>query len=153
MSRQFFKAIIQERAVETTRRQLEVYRIELQMQLLGAGAKYAPPIPCQWDSGAELSVLSEDVARDLDFPLSDDTEETGIRGVMGDTQEAWLIPRFVRFPGLDGVRFQIYFLIPKGSVGMLPLLGMRDTYRNFEVISRDGEVFFFLKRNHAGQTI
>lgn len=64
---------------------------------------------------------------------------------------AWVVPRFVRFPGLDGFHFRIHFMALKGVTGRLPLLGMRDTYRNFDVISNRNEVYFFLKRDHTGQ--
>lgn len=153
MSGTFVRAVIRRRTAETARGPLDVHRVLLNVRPLGPGGVYAPPTPFQWDTGSELSVMSEAVARRLGLPLDDGAEETGIRGVTGDIEDAWLVPRFVLFPGLDGFRFRIHFLIHKGSTDPLPLLGMRDTYRNFEVVSKANAVFFFLKRDHTGEAI
>lgn len=143
--------VIAHRTAGTARRRLPVYRVVLPIQLIGPGGRFEDPVACQWDTGAELSVMSEAVARDHGIPLDDEAEETTLTGVTGAASAAWLVPRFVRFPGLDGFRFRLHFLVHKGSADPLPLPGMRDTYRNFEVVTQEDEVYFFLKGNHTGQ--
>jgi len=113
---------------------------------------FAPPVPCQWDTGSQLSVISERVARDLGIDLDHDPD-TQLRGVTGVPVDAWLISRWVRFPGLCGWQFKLQFLIQRGSNDPLPLLGMLDTHDNFEIHSREAEYFFFLADRHRGEAI
>lgn len=153
MAGRFFRATIRERAVSTARRRLEVHQVELRMEVLGPDGRYAAPALCLWDTGAELSVMGEDTARDLGLPLDEETDESGLRGVTGAVGGTWVVPRFVRFPGLDGFRFRIHFMVLKGVTGRVPLLGMRDTYRNFDVVSNRDAVYFCLKANHAGEQV
>lgn len=147
MSRRFVKGEVE----VVRRRRLHVHRIILPVQVIGPGGRFGDPIPFQWDTGSELSVMSEAVARRIGIPLDDQTEETTLVGVTGAEAPAWLVPRFVRFPGLDGFRFRLHVVILKGSADRLPLLGMRDTYRNLEVVTQEDEVYFFLKPDHAGE--
>ena len=131
---------------------LEVPRVVLPIRLSIGGGRYSLPMDCQWDTGSELSVMSERVARDLEIDLAG-AEETRFLALAGPPREAWLVPRWVRFPRLCGVRFKFLFLVEKGSRDPLPLLGMLDTYRNFEVHSHEDEYFFFLADRHHGEVI
>ena len=152
MCRRFFQAVVRHRTGLTAAGPLEVPRVILPIRLSVGDGRYSPPIDCQWDTGSELSVMSETFARDLGIALTD-AEETRFL-TLGDARaEAWIVPRWVRFPGLCGYRFKFLFLVQKGSRDPLPLLGMLDTHQNFEVHSREAEYFFFLANRHQGEAI
>jgi hypothetical protein len=130
-----------------------VPQVRLKMRFAVGGGRFSPPIPCQWDTGAERSVISEQLARDLGFDLDCDPD-IQMGGVTGVRVPAWLAPRYVRFPQLCGWQFKITFLVQQGADDPLPLLGMLDTYQNFDVVSNDSEYFFWLAaRRHTGEAI
>lgn len=154
MSRRFIVGEVETyQTAETARRRLDVHRVVLPVEFLGPGGRFADPTACQWDTGSELSVMSEALARRLGVTIDDRTDTTTLVGVTGAESPAWVVPRFVRFPGLDGLRFRFHFLVLPRVVDRLPLLGMRDTYRNFEVYSHEDEVYFFPKPDHTGQPV
>ena len=152
MCRRFFQATVQHRTSFTATGPLSVPRVVLPIRLSVGEGRFSPPIECQWDSGSELSVMSEALARDLGIDLTG-SEETRLLTLGDSGRDAWLVPRWVRFPGLCGYQFKFLFLVQKGSRDPLPLLGMLDTHQNFEVHSRQAEYFFFLADRHRGETI
>jgi hypothetical protein len=153
MCRRFFKAeVVWPNWIDTRQGLIAAPRIELQIRLSAGESRFAPPVPCQWDSGSQLSVLSERLARELGIEL-DHEPDAQLRGVTGVQVRAWLISRWVQFPGLCGWQFKLRFLVPQGSNDPLPLLGMLDTFENFEVHSHAAEYFFFLADRHLGETL
>jgi hypothetical protein len=128
---------------------IRVPQVRLQFRLRDGFRPFSEPIRCQWDSGAELSVLSEELARDLGADLRR-KPDTKIFGVTGEG-EAWIVPLSVYFEGLRGYQFEVRFLVQKGSDSRLPLLGMFDTAKNFDIVSTEAEEYhFFLARRHVG---
>jgi hypothetical protein len=152
MCRRFFQAVVRHRTGLTAAGPIEVPRVILPIRLRVGGGRYSLPIDCQWDTGSELSVVSEVVARDLGIDLTE-AEESRFLTLGHSPLDAWLVPRWVRFPGLCGYQFKFLFLVQKGSRDPLPLLGMLDTHQNFEVHSREAEYFFFLADRHRGEAI
>lgn len=132
------------------RAKYRVYRIEFPI-LLSVGDGHFTRFRCQWDTGAEFSMLSEKIARDLGIDLAPepDSEVGGLTG----TAAAWFVRRWVRFPGIDGLQFKLSFLVQQHSALSLPLFGMRDTYENFEVLSHGPAYYFFLADRHTGELL
>ena len=152
MARRFFKAEITWSWIDTRQGLIAAPRVELQIRLSTGESRFAPPVACQWDTGSQLSVMSEQVARDLGIDL-DREPDTRLGGITGVKVPAWVVQRFARFPGLDGWQFKLEFLVQKGSADPLPLLGMGDTYDNFEIVSRGDDYAFFLKEGHRGEPL
>lgn len=150
MARRFFKAEVAWVWIDTRQGLMPAPRIELPIRFSEGEGRYGPPMMCQWDSGSQLSVMSERVARDLDIDL-DREPDTGIRGVTGVEVPAWVVERYVRFPDLDGWQFKLHLLVQQGSADPLPLLGMFDTFGNFELIQHGSTYYFFLAENHRGE--
>jgi hypothetical protein len=130
---------------------LEVPHVALRIRLPNQNGEYLAPLEFQWDSGAELSMMSERVAREHGIDLTT-AEETTFVGTSGGGN-GWLVHIWVRFPSLADLQFKLLFLVHKGSDDPLPLLGMLDTFQNFNVISRDDEYFFYLKPAHCGSPL
>lgn len=123
-----------------------VPRVELYTHFAGE----AKPRLCQWDTGSELSLMSADVARSLGVDLAR-AEETAFVGANNEPADAWLVSRWVQFPGVDGYRFKLQFLVCDGADDV-PLLGMLDTYQNFDAVSSDTKYYFLLAADrHRGE--
>ncbi len=150
MARRFFKAEITWSWIDTRQGLIPAPRVELQIRLSTGESQFALPVACQWDTGSQLSVMSEQVAGDLGVDL-DREPDTKLRGVTGAEVPAWVVQRYVRFPGLDGWQFKLQFLVQKGSTDPLPLLGMLDTHDNFDVHTHADDYFFFLADRHRGE--
>jgi hypothetical protein len=148
----FLKAHVTWAWVETRHGLLPAPRIEMPIRFAEGEGKYGLEMQCQWDSGSQLSVMSETFARGLGIDL-DREPDTAIRGVTGNERPAWRVERFVRFPGLDGLRFRFHFLVLQGSDDPLPLVGMLDTFGNFELIQHGATFYFFLKDGHRGEPL
>jgi hypothetical protein len=151
MAGRFIQGEVRWRTGPTDEGPLDVPHIVLPIVFVTSSGPQVP-IDCQWDSGSELSLMSERVARAIGIDL-DGAEETTFISANGERADAWLVRRWVRFPALSGWRFKLLFIVHKGSDDPLPLLGMLDTHRLFDLVSHGGEYFFFLaadpKRHHG----
>lgn len=148
----FIARVVEDGEIESHRGAVPALRIEFPLALSTGGSRFAAPIPCQWDTGAQLSVMSEAVARELGIDLPSEPDSR-MRGITGDFAGVWLVTRYARFPELCGWQFKLNFLVHQGSTDPLPLLGLLDTYENFEVHSRGDDYFFFLKDGHRGEAL
>lgn len=125
---------------------------------------FSPPEWFMFDTGAELSAVSEQFATDYGFG---DYRTTGtlttVRGYddSGPSQRGWLVPRWVRFrdydlrsgPSGDGIyhlMFRVEFLVVEDAVIELPILGLTDSHAYFALGSVGEEYWFFLKASGDG---
>jgi hypothetical protein len=152
MCRRFFAANVRWSRIATARGPVAAPRLMLPVCFSVGGGRFGSPIQTQWDTGAQVSVMSEALARGLGIDLEREPD-TRMRGVTGVEVSAWYVTRYARFPELCGWQFKLNFLVHRGSADPLPLLGMLDTYENFEVHSRGDDYFFFLKDGHRGEPI
>lgn len=152
MCRRFFRADTEWDWINTAQGILSAPRIILSTRFSIGGSQFGPPTPCQWDTGSHLSVMSEQVAHALGIDL-DREPDTRIRGVTGVEVPAWLVTRYVRFPGLCGWQFKLRFLVQQGAEYPVPLIGLLDTHDNFDVYTHGDDYIFFLRDTHNGEPL
>ena len=125
---------------------------------------FSSPVPFMFDTGAELSAVSEQFAIDYgfgDFRLVG--TPTAARGFddSGPARRGWLVSRWVRFrdhdhrpgPHGDGIphlMFRVDFLVVEGAIIEVPILGLADGHAYFALGSIGEEYWFMLKASGDG---
>lgn len=125
---------------------------------------FSQPVAFMFDTGAELSAVSEQFA--IDFGFGDFRAigtPTVVRGYdeSGPSRQGWLVPRWVRFrdhdlrpgPHGDGIphlMFRVEFLVVEGAVMEVPIIGLADSHTYFTLGSIGEEYWFFLKASSDG---
>lgn len=128
---------------------------------------FLPPVWFLFDTGAELSVVSESFARMCGLGnYRRDGRRIAIRGYDDHTPSriAWLVPRWVRFRdyrtrrvtgagdtgGLPDLEFRINFAVVEGARVELPILGLADFHALFNLASKRQEFWCFLAVDDDG---
>lgn len=128
---------------------------------------FSPPVEFLFDTGAELTAVSEEFAvahgfgnfRDVGRP----TEARGYDDSV-PTRSAWVVPRWVRFRdyeprfdaggnevgGIHDLEFRIDVTVVEGADIGVPILGVVDPHSLFHLGSQDDDYWFFLRMGDDG---
>ena len=130
-------------------------------------SEFSPPADLLFDTGAELTAVSEQFAETHGFG---DFRSTGTRANVRGYDEAtayraaWLVVRWVRFrnwwlqPDADGAdvggihdfQFRIEFAVVEGAVIRVPILGLIDSHALFQLSNLGDEYLFFPRVDEDG---
>ena len=124
-----------------TRYGLECHRIEVAVRCVGPSCP-VDSTPFLFDTGAEVTMVSEDLARHLKLP----TEVGRTVGVTGSVSEGVgrLVPVTFRYTGEAGLILQSHWVVLPGGRG-IAILGLRDVLPHFEIRTEDFDMYFLRK--------
>ncbi len=119
---------------------LECYRAEVELIRVGPG-RPTHPTPFIFDTGAEVTMVSEDVARDLG--LTTGGQPVSVTGSVS-SGTGRLVPVAFRFAGEPGLTVATSWVILPGD-RKIAILGLRDVLPHFEVRMEDFDLYFIRK--------
>ena len=122
-------------------RGVECARVEVRLVVLGSGGEVEQPF--RFDTGADFSTVSEDVAAALGLPAGG--TPTGVGGATG-TVTGRLVGVTFRFPPDEvsgAVRNSVAstWVVVPGRMGVA-LLGLQDVHRHFTLSTDDAFMYF-----------
>ena len=119
---------------------LECYRAEVELVRVGPG-RPTKRTPFIFDTGAEVTMVSEDVARDLKLPAGG--RPVSVTGSVS-SGTGRLVPVAFRFAGEPGLTVTTHWVILPGD-RKIAILGLRDVLPHFEVRAEDFDMYFIHK--------
>lgn len=116
-------------------------RVSVPLTVLG-GRHGDVMFPFRFDTGADLTTVSEDVAAALGLPTSG--SPIGVGGSTG-TGAGWLVPVRFHFPtesaGVPGLAVDSTWVVLRGRTNVA-LLGLVDVHRHFSISTFTTEMIF-----------
>jgi hypothetical protein len=119
---------------------LECYRAEVGLISL-AGGRATRSTPFLFDAGAEVTMVSEDVAGQLRLPPGG--RPVSVTGSVG-VGAGRLVPNEFRYAGEPGLVLKSHRVVVPGDRG-IAILGLRDVLPHFEVRTADFDRYFIRK--------
>lgn len=131
--------------------------------------EFGPPVPFQYDTGANQSAVSESFAVAHGFgDFRSSGTSIGVRpfNSAAPPLPAWRVYRWVRFRdyqngvspfprrdagGIAHLEYRVAFLVVPGVVLPLPLLGLWDMHNYFSVASGESEYIFYPNSSRGGR--
>ena len=118
----------------------ECYRAEVELFRVGPGGP-TRPTPFIFDTGAEVTMVSEDVARDLRLPAGG--RPVSVTGSVS-SGTGRLVPVTFRFVAEPGLTVTTNWVVLPGNRG-IAILGLRDVLPHFAVRAEDFDMYFIRK--------
>ncbi len=119
---------------------LECYRAEVELVRVGPG-RPTNPTPFIFDTGAEVTMVSEDIARDLNLPAGG--RPVSVAGSVS-SGTGRLVPVAFRFAAEPGLTVATEWVVLPGN-RKIAILGLRDVLPHFVVRAEDFDLYFIRK--------
>lgn len=116
---------------------VECYRVEVGVICLVDG-RATRSTPFLFDTGAAVTTVSEDIARDLGLPQGG--RPVAVTGSVS-SGTGRLIPIEFRFAGERGLVINSQWVVVPGDRG-IAILGLRDVLPYFEILTEDYDLYF-----------